>query len=143
MINLFSKKNKARVLYVLIAFGVSLIFGCSKDKKSIIKSSWRVESIKMHTDSALISPSNTYILSFESSRKYSIKLDVNTCSGKVRFAGKSKVDFGNAGCTYICCDSYFAEKTIELLAHINKYELNDSFLVLNGSDGKVINLKKI
>lgn len=133
--------NKILILLVLMVLYLS--GGCSKQKKGIIQNKWKVESIRVHADSTLLFPVNVYIVSFDNSRKYSLKLDVNSCSGNVRLNGKNKINFGDAGCTYICCDSMIAEKLLKLLVEVDYYEMNDSLLVLKGDDGEIINLKKM
>ncbi len=140
---LFLKVDGMIIKYILAVFIVPLLISCSKDKKHIVKNNWQVESVKVHADSSLTFPVNTYILYFENSKRYHIKLDVNSCSAKVRFRGKNKVDFDAPGCTFICCDSNFAEKIAMLLKQIRKYDLKGSVLILKGEKGEIINLKKI
>lgn len=140
--------KKMTIQFVLTVFFIPIIIRCSKEKKIIINNDWQVESIKIHSDSALRFPVNTYILSFEKRKysikksTYSIKLDVNYCSGKVCFQNNNKIKFERAACTFACCDSDFAEKIILMLDDINKYKLSNETLILTGENGKIINLKR-
>jgi len=122
---------------------------CSKDKQTIVGNEWQVESIKVHADSTLQFPDSgkVYILSFENkkidlNRKYTLKLDVNSCTGKVRFKSKSTVDFETHGCTKICCDSDFAKKIIDILPNVNKYDISGAALTFTSENGEILNLKR-
>lgn len=131
-----------KLLLKIVLFFFPLIISCSKDKQTIIKNDWQVESIKIHSDSGLQLPMNTYILSFKNKRNYSIELDVNSCSGKVHFKSNNKIEFEWPSCTKVCCDSDFAEKMMDVLGNVNKYDVSDEALILSGENGKIINLKR-
>jgi heat shock protein HslJ len=142
VMKLSPKIKRMTIQFILAVLFAPLITSCSKDKQTIIKNDWQVESIKIHSDSALKFPVNTYILSFENKRKYSIKLDVNSCFGKVDFKSNNKIEFKSDGCTKICCDSDFAKSIIDILAKVNHYNVSDTNLILTGEDGEIINLKR-
>lgn len=137
----YSKIRRRTIQFILAVLFAPLIISCSKDKQTIIKNDWQVESIKIHSDSALKFPVNTYILSFENKRKYYIKLDVNSCSGKVNFKSNNKIEFESDGCTKICCDSDFAKNLMDILSKANQYNVTDVTLILTGENGEIINLK--
>lgn len=130
-----------RYFFVPIFIGLAL-GSCGKDKKTIIDEQWEVQSIRVHTDSASINAVKDYVLSFENKKNYSINLDVNSCSGAVTFERKNSIDFGTAGCTKICCDSAYALSLLHILESVNKYDVNESSLILTGDAGKRISLEK-
>ena len=137
-----SIQNNMRVSLLLL---VLLCFGsCSKDSQTIVQNEWQVESIKVHADSVMkyLSEGNTYTLKFENRRNYSIKLDVNGCSGKVRFMSKNTVDFESTLCIKVCCDSDIARSIIDILAEVNKYDVSDATLTFTGDNGEILNLIK-
>lgn len=128
--------------FILIILLITVI-GCSKDKQMIIDTKWQVESIKVHTDSAIQYPSdNIYKLSFRNKKEYNISLDVNSGGGKVTFTGENNVNFEGPFTTFKCCDSKFADDFVDILIKTETYEMNDSILVLTGENGEIINLKK-
>ncbi len=130
----------ALLLLTLLCFG-----GCSKDKQTIVRNEWQVASIKVHADSILqhVSSGNTYTLKFANRRNYSITLDVNSCSGKVRFMSKNMVDFEIPACTKICCESNNAEAIIDILPKVNTYDVSGAVLTFTGENGEIINLIKV
>lgn len=129
-----------RYFFISICFVLTLA-GCGKDK-TIVDEQWEVQSIRVHTDSASINAARDYILSFENRKNYMITLDVNNCSGEVDFEKENSIDFGLAACTKICCDSTYALSLLNILESVNKYDLNESTLILTGDIGKRISLKK-
>jgi META domain-containing protein len=129
--------------FVCFLLFLSTLVGCSKEKKEIVESKWEVESIKQNDNSALKTSTQSYILTFEKKKEYYLNLDINSCAGKVNFIGKNTIDFKSAFCTYICCDSSFAEELIEVIALVNKYDINDTKLILKGKNGERIILNKV
>ena len=132
-------------MWVTLLLLMLLYFGsCSKDKQTIVGNEWQVESIKVHADSTLQYPSsvNIYMLSFENKKSYDLRLDVNSCAGKVKFMSNNTVDFESSGCTKICCDSDFAMKIIDILAYVNKYDISGAALTFTSENGEILNLTK-
>lgn len=118
---------------------------CSKERQTIVGNEWQVTSIKVHADSILqhLSSGSTYILSFENRRNYYAGLDVNYCSGKVRFMSKNTVDFETPACTKVCCDSDIARTTQNILERVNKYDVSGETLSFTGENGELVNLTKL
>ena len=116
----------------------------------VIDNDWQVESMRVHADSALQFPDSgkVYIMSFENktidlSREFSLKIDFNTCWGKVNFKVSNKVKFNTGACTEVCCFSEFAENLISLvLDNLSNYERRDTKLTFTGKGGEVLNLTK-
>lgn len=127
------------LLYLVIT---SLGFSCSKEKQEVIENIWEVESIKEHADSTIKNAPNIYTLSFKNKKQYQLKLDVNSCSGDVSFKSNNKINFNAMGCTYVCCDSDFAEKLIGLIEKMNHYKTTQTILLIEGENGIFIRLKK-
>jgi hypothetical protein len=123
---------------------------CSKDKQALINTTWEVESIKVHADSALVySPVweglweyKSITLSFPKQSKYILKLEANWLQGKVSISG-NKINFKDGVITLKGGDSPFAESCACLLINsINHYTTNNSKLVFTGDKGEMINLVK-
>lgn len=141
----FTINRNKMVQLLLTAIITPLLLCCSKEKQEVIENNWQVESIKVHADSAFHHPAQgkIYTLAFETKINYVLKLDVNKCSGKVKFKSSSSIDFTDTGCTEICCDSDFAKNIVYILIEVEKYHLTDTTLILTKKNGKVINLKKM
>lgn len=125
---------------------VFISISCSKERQTLLNTTWEVESIKVHTDSILIYSSdrsggwkNTpIILSFPKQSKYYFHLEANFVEGKFFITG-NKINFKDEKSTLVCCDSPFALSCIYLLEHIvNHYSISDTKLVLMGNKGEKI-----
>ncbi len=140
----YTKNIKITTQSILLSLLIPMIIGCSKEKQIIIENNWQVESIKVHADSALQYPAQgkIYTLTFEDKKSYVLKLDINKCSGKVKFKSNNSIDFTDTECTEICCDSDFAKNIVYILTEVEKYQLTDSTLILSTKNNKVINLKE-
>ncbi len=139
------KTTKMKIQTTLLSLLILMVIGCSKEKQIVIENNWQVESIKVHADSALQYPAQgkIYTLTFEDKKSYVKKLDVNKCSGKVKFKSNNSIDFTDTGCTEICCDSDFATNIVYILIDVEKYQLTDTTLILTTNSNKIINLKEI
>jgi hypothetical protein len=130
-------------ILLLFAFSTSC-----KEKQTLKDNNWEVESMKVHTDSALVYPPsspfyNSIILSFPKAGEYRLRLDANTSWGKVSIVD-NKINFHKkAYMTLVCCDSPFANNCNDLLRNnINRYTINGDNLVLKGNNGEIINFVK-
>lgn len=137
MVRKFSK-----LLVMLSALVMFWLFtglsSCSKDEKAMLSSTWKVENMKVHPDSGLRFPPNAYILTFSGNNSYSLKLDINSCGGPVKFEKNQKVTFESPACTKACCDSDFALKLVSTLIKCNTYEDSDKRLQFKASDGSLV-----
>jgi len=133
--------------FLLTLIVLSILNGCSKEKKIIVENEWRVESIKVHVDSALQYPNSNstyYNLSFENkkidlSRKY--YLFTGHCSGKVIFKPGNKVKFKTPDCMKICCGG-LAEVIRANITSFNRYEVTSERLTFQGENGTILTLTK-
>ena len=138
-------------LFILLAAFIS----CSKDKQTLTDNTWVLESMKVHTDSALMyRPDSTdeyivmhwaktpIVLSFPKKNEYSFKAETTTSTGKVSIVG-NKINFKDAMSLALCCNSPFADLCMELLLlNINHYVINDDKLIFKGDEGEEINFVK-
>ena len=140
---------KKFILFYFVVVILVIATSCSKDKQILINTTWKVESMKIHADSALTYPpiwegwwgdNKPIILSFPKQNTYIFQLEANGCGGNVSIIG-NKISFKSEGMTSICCDSPFAESCVHLLINkINHYTLNNTKLILTGTHGEIINL---
>ncbi|TNF45172.1 MAG: META domain-containing protein [Bacteroidetes bacterium] len=63
------------------------------------------------------------VFEFRNDGRYSLKLDVNNCSGSFSLTSESNIDISVAGCTKICCDSKFSQKFVAMLPQITSYSI--------------------
>lgn len=141
-------KTRKKAILGIVLLGTLLVMGaCSKDKNTLLHNDWKVVGLKVNIDSTLeYTPENkTYTLDFQNNHKYSVELDVNGCTGKVKFQSGHSLDFSsNTICTTICCDTHFASTMLNILIEkVNQYEIQNNVLVLKGEDGEIIQLKKM
>jgi heat shock protein HslJ len=110
------------------------LLSCKKENINIDITSdkWEVISGKESGQTFSDKPKEIYILHFSSDSTYRVKLDVNDCFGKYVIPEKGKIDFENAGCTEVCCDSEFAENLLKMLIKINGYFVKGDVLTLTG-----------
>lgn len=151
-----------RILFINILFVLCVIFtGCSKDKQTLTDNTWKVESMKVHADSALMyRPDSSYFrylpdssilvqwgetpitLSFPKKNEYVYKAEINEAWGNVKI-GNNKIIFKGAMQFSMCCDSPFANDCLGLLnGGINSYTIDNNKLILKGNKGEVINFVK-
>lgn len=88
----------------------------------ITLSDWRVSQVKNGED--VTDPAASYILKLEDDGTFSLRLDVNTCSGAYEIDLQNKrISFDGVGCTEACCDSEPALDVAEVLGKVVRYEL--------------------
>ncbi|MBU0487523.1 MAG: META domain-containing protein [Bacteroidetes bacterium] len=133
---------KKLLIALLVILIMAVHIGCSKEKRTIVQNDWEVVSLKLHSDSTLIFPTKEYTLVFNDSRSFSISLDVNGCSGKVKFRKGHSLRFYDIRTTLVCCDSPFAESLMANIDVVQHYAVEDNTLYLTGEAGEVISLKR-
>ena len=130
--------------FVFVLFTISI--SCSKDKQTLINTTWEVESVKVHADSALTYPlvwegwweGRTITLSFPKPNKYTFRMEANSFGSKVSIVG-NKINFKPGVTTLKCCDSPFAESCAYLLVNkITHYKISNGKLILTGNKGEKI-----
>jgi len=134
----------SRYFFAPVLFMI-FITACNKPNSEVTDFDWQVESIKVHADSAIRFAGNlqTYILAFDAQKNFSFKMDINNCGGTIEFKrGGNNISFSSAACTEACCDSDFAQKSLDLLLNVNKYEIVDNKLILFSENLKRIDFVK-
>lgn len=119
------------------------LVSCKKDKSTVIINSWVAESVTQENRDVL-TPENQieYILSFESENKYTLKLDVNSCSGELAFKRKSVQFNSGVACTKACCDSKFAMLLIAILPKTDKWKISGNRLSFTNNKGVSVSFIK-
>jgi len=131
-----------KIVFINFLFVLCVLFtSCSKDQRTLINTSWKVESLKAHADSIWQYPTPTdiyVVLKFENNNRYSFIY----CHGKVRLMKNGEISFRNRTCDLpgapdftLQCDRIFYKTT--------HYELFDNKFILKGASGEIINFIKI
>ncbi|MFK7931934.1 MAG: META domain-containing protein [Saprospiraceae bacterium] len=93
----------------------------TKTPIDITLSDWRVLQVKNGDN--VNDPAASYILKLDSDGMYSLRLDVNTCTGTYEVDLENKRISFDGGCTEACCDSDPALDIAEVLGKVVRYEL--------------------
>jgi len=126
----------------------SLLFSCSKDKRTVIGKDWQAISIRVHSDSALqYLDSARFKLKFgglnlAGKRSYVFKIGSNTSYGKVKFRSKNSISFDNRLITLAGWDSKFPANTFDIFLNMKQHNATGESLTLMDNNGGLINFKK-
>jgi heat shock protein HslJ len=112
-----------------------MLFSCDKSENECscdIYQRWEVTEF-MSVESVAYPKKNGFnpVIEFKNNGLYSLKLDVNHCSGSFTLTGENNVSISSAGCTKICCDSEFSKKFVTMLTQVNKYSIEGNKMKLN------------
>lgn len=125
-----------------VLFQLSLLFlivlsSCRKNEEETgipkdICNTWEIVDF-MSIESVLYAkdPQNTILITFETDNSYELKLDVNICLGEFTISNENEIEITGPGCTEICCDSDFSEKTTLMLSQVDSYTFDENRLKLN------------
>jgi len=135
--------------FVFFIMAIIILFSsCGKDKfyrcDSEIIGKWKVRDF-ISLESVAYPKDNDYspVLEFKYDGTFSLKLDVNSCSGDFAISEKNTVSISEVGCTEACCDSHFSEKVVIMLPGVTSYDFDDNTLRLNVPGWGWINLVRI
>lgn len=128
---------------IALCLGICLMmYGCTdtndtQNDLEIITGNWEVLSIKRNGQVYSETAENSYILEFTSNDAFTLSLDVNNCYGQYALPADGHINFDEIGCTYVCCDSEFAEDLVPILRTVSSYSRLSKILVLMG-DGQLV-----
>lgn len=139
------KNNK--LIYLVVLLLIIFLFSCDKTENEgsdNIYQSWEVTDF-MSVESVAYSKDKNFspIIEFRNDGRYSLKLDVNNCSGSFTLTRESNIDISAAGCTKICCDSKFSQKFIAMLPQVTSYSIEGKIMKLNVPGWGWIELDKL
>lgn len=133
-----------RMHFNLIAL-LAICILCSCDKQGsdvdIAPAKWEVISTKVAWHAFPDRPEKEYVLELTSEMSYKIVLDVNYCGGKFNKSDSGEIEFTHPACTEACCDSEYAERLMQILREVSRYDVLGGKLILRG-DGE-ITLKRL
>jgi len=122
-----------------------IVTGCSKEKQTLLKNTWEVESMTVYMDSMFIHfPAEffstddytyyTYTFTLEFLNKEAFR--VRFCSGSVY--GKVKIEKNKISFFDLDSKGYndYSESCIRALSDVNYYEIQGEKLVLKGDKGE-------
>lgn len=99
--------------------------GNVKNPVDITLSNWKVIEVKNGDN--VNNPAAVYTLQLNSDGTFSIRLDVNNCSGTYEVdLNNKRISFDMVACTEACCDSEPALDVAEILGKVVRYELASS-----------------
>lgn len=128
---------------ILLLFVLGALMACSAERNTILENRWVVVSYQLTDADSVRNAPQPYVLSFDDSRNFSFRLDVNTCGGSVNFQTNNILLFTQSPtCTEACCDGAYARGVLSALKEINRYELLNEQLTLTGNGGLRISLVK-
>jgi hypothetical protein len=125
----------------LFVFIFMLFFSsCGEKDINIDLSSRKWECIKMKKNNfaRFKNAPKPYILTFVDDSTFILLRDVNKCEGHYRITKSGHISF-NSGmlCTYMCCDSEFAQELTAMLTKMTRYYSQGDELILKG-EGKIV-----
>ncbi len=127
------------ILAIIIGFS---IWSCTKEEArnnniNITSDSWMVVKIKQEGANQYKETKKSYVLKFENDTTYTLRLDVNNCTGKYTILNKGNIHISSINCTEMCCDSDFAEELVQLLSEMTEYYGMGENLILEGQ-GEIV-----
>ncbi len=129
-------------LYALFVLFFLNLISCNKEIKNVTDNQWIARSVVLENN-VILTPNETYCLSFESKDQFSLSLDINHCGGEVHFKNKTVEFKSGAYCTEACCDSDFAITLLNQLTQIEQWELIENQLIFSNTRGlKIVFLQK-
>lgn len=130
------------LLKTLFFFSLLAFYACNDKKDLVYTNDWIAKSIT-HANGVFETPNFEYLFIVEKKNEFSLRLDINTCGGNVKF-GRKTVEFKNdIFCTEVCCDSDFALSLINKLPTTEKWTVEGNLLILeNENDLKIVLEKK-
>jgi hypothetical protein len=131
-------KQLLKIQIRCIAFVLVAVFtSCSKDKQTLMESTWIVESAKKHADSAWMDNWDYPTISFIGKDKYVFQSDFYTYIGNVKIEKSNKISFERKTVSSPIFPS-FSYSCFFLLHEINHYEIKSNKLILTGYNGETI-----
>jgi hypothetical protein len=118
---------------------LTIFTGCAKD--TVKNNTWAVEKIRVHSDSAMMHPTEYISLSFiENGKYYIFQSETHSTTARVKM-GSSTIKFEYAG---MFPEHPFARDCVMLLTyHITHYHIDSGNLILTGDNGANIRLRKV
>lgn len=102
---------------------------------------WEVEKIKKAGESSFRKAKNSYFLEFDDDNGFAARLDVNSCYATYQIVSDGHIRFHGLYCTYICCDTEYAEDFARLIRVMTNYSKRGNKLFLEGQ-GQIV-LKRV
>lgn len=124
------------VYQILSVFSCFLILvACRKENEVCVDQIYRTwEAKKFMSVESVAYPKNEnkpILITFDAEGNYLLKLDVNSCFGKVDFSENNRIEIEPAVCTEACCDSRFSEKLVTMLPEVTTFGIEGNTLKLN------------
>lgn len=128
--------------YLSVFVAIFLLLSCKSNNEQISleelqSTKWKVAKIANDMDFSYTDAPNAYFLEFKTDYEFQLSLDVNECMGGYSFNNNGGMTFQMGGCTKICCDSFFAENLLILLAKMSTWSLSNNQLILEG-EGEIV-----
>jgi heat shock protein HslJ len=121
----FMKKNQ--LFYLITFLFISILFSCDKSESEgsdDLYQSWVVmDFLSVESNDYPKDKNFSPVIEFRKDGHYSLKLDVNNCSGSFTLMGESSINIFTAGCTKICCDSKFSQKFVAMIPQLTSYSI--------------------
>lgn len=106
--------------------------------------SWEVEGFVSGESSSYEKyKDNKLIVTFNEDQTYYLTLDVNDCGGAIQIINGHQIQLKQSGCTYVCCDSDFSQKLVEMLPQATSFKIVRNRLKLFVPGWGIIELKAL
>lgn len=86
---------------------------------------------------------NKLIVTFNEDQTYDLSLDVNDCGGAIQIINGHQIQLAQSGCSYVCCDSDFSQKLVEILPQATSFKIVRNRLKLFVPGWGIIELKAL
>lgn len=124
--------KRIRTLFLLAVFALTATCKHIDGPASNVFQTWEVKNfVSVETVTYDKKDSSKILLSINSNNTFTVKLDVNACTGSLAVLNELNIIFNSPLCTEACCDSPFAERFAELLPYITMYKIDDNMLRLS------------
>ncbi len=126
-----------RLMYFLLP--LLILTACEPDDAndpSALRQRWILMTLQTSADVQPVAGTGPYVLDLRQAEHFSLGLDANRCNGEWSTAPDGKIDLSRFGCTYICCDSPFAEELSRLVRGADRYSLQNDQMRLYNEEGE-------
>lgn len=120
---------------ILTVLFLSLILiSCGKDESSgnSLYQTWEAKNFISFESVTYPKNENTSVLlAFKTDGTYSLKLDINSCSGSFISEKSNQLEIEAPACTEACCDSKFSGKLASVLSGVTSFRIEGRTLKLD------------
>ena len=115
------------------------LFACEKEELSyeFINEQWEVVKIKKADKNSYNRTNDSYVIEVVNDNTITFNLDVNNCGSEFITPSKGEIQFDGGYCSYVCCDTDFANDFAQLINTTTSYYVANEKLYFVG-EGEIV-----